>query len=201
MKRPQPKENRRTTNRRRGLWRARKFSARAGICGLLAFAPFPLPARANPASVQKKSQPVKTNSAAGSELRIVAANVQLLLIAPDGKKTGYDPKLQKEMRAIPDSAYYQDALLAYDSGRVDPNTTQTIDVRHPRTGQYKLLVSQGTAADGEEYEILVHLYRSEGSEVPVLRLSGTAKSGAPAAFKFVLDNGAARRLLRTDANR
>ncbi|MDE3108549.1 MAG: hypothetical protein KGL02_01295 [Acidobacteriota bacterium] len=137
----------------------------------------------------------KNISQPAGELRIEAANVQMLLIAPDAKETGYDPKSRKVLRVIPDSAYYEDALLAYDSGRVDPNTTQTIDVRRPAPGNYRLLISPGTAADGEEYEILVHLYRSDGTEASVVRISGQANRGAPTAFELELEGSPPRTVL------
>lgn len=174
---------------------ARKFSFRSRACASRAFIFLLLLALASPTLAQVKENPTTTNYQTGIELRIVAANVQLLLIAPHGKKTGYDAKSRKQLRAIPDSAYYQDALLAYDSGRVDPNTTQTVDVRHAPAGKYKLLVSQGTAADGEEFEVLIHLYSRDGREASFLRLSGTVKPGAPAAFDFDLKNTVAPRLI------
>lgn len=114
----------------------------------------------------------------------MAANVQLLLISPDGKRTGYDPHSKEKFRTIPDSAYYEDALLAYDTGAVDPNTTQTIDVRDPGLGRYRLVVSPGTAADGEEYEVRVKLYLRNGSEVRVARIAGTAERGKAATYEL-----------------
>jgi hypothetical protein len=123
-----------------------------------------------------------TNS--GSELSIVAAKVQMLLIAPDGRRTGFEPKSQKIIKAIPNSAYYQDALLQYDSGRVDPNTTQTIDVKRPPIGRYRLLVTPGTAADGEEYDIRVNLYLQGGGETRTTRIAGTAEAGKIANYEL-----------------
>jgi hypothetical protein len=120
------------------------------------------------------------------ELNIVAANVQLLLIAPDGKETGYDPKTKKRLRAIPESTYDEDALLAYDTGAVDLNTTQTLNVRHPVAGKYRLVVSSGSLADGQEYEIRVHLYRSDGSEAANIRLAAAARAAKPATYEFDL---------------
>jgi len=119
-----------------------------------------------------------------AELRIVAAKVQLLLIAPNGKKTGYDPTTKRKLRAIAHSGYYEDALLEYDSGRVDPNTTQTIDVRRPAAGTYRLIVSPGTAADGEEYEVRIHLYSQDGSGAKDARIAGTARQGSSEEFEF-----------------
>lgn len=146
-------------------------------------------------SAQRATPTIKRTSESASELRIVAANVQMLLTASNGKETGYDPKSRKTLRAIADSDYYEDALLAFDSGRVDPNTTQAIDVRQPVQGTYRLLVSSGTAADGEEYEILIHLYRNDGSEAPIVRLSGTAKQNAPTVFEFELKGSPPRSAL------
>ncbi len=136
------------------------------------------------ASAQQQRTKAEQNSGAASELRIVAANVQLLLIAPDGKETGYDPKTRKIAKTIPGSAYNEDALLAYDSGRVDPNTTQTIDVKHPSAGKYRLVVSPGTAADGEEYEVRVHLYRPAGGEARNVRIAGTARRNKAATYEI-----------------
>lgn len=122
----------------------------------------------------------------GSELRIVAANVQMLLIAPDGKKTGYDAKLKQKVHGISDSAYYEDALLAFDSGRVDPNTTQTIDVRNPVAGKYRLKVTPGTAPDGEEFEIQVSLSLRSGDERNA-RVAGTAERKKPSSYEITVN--------------
>jgi hypothetical protein len=120
------------------------------------------------------------------QLSIVGAKVQMLLIAPGGKKTGFESRSQKIRKEIPYSAYYQDALLAYDSGRVDPNTTQTIDVNHPAAGTYRLVISPGTAADGEEYEVQIHLYSPDGGNLKTARIAGIAKRGKTATYELVV---------------
>ena len=138
------------------------------------------------------AQETRTSDSArkGSELSIVAANVQMLLVAPSGKKTGFEAKSQKIAREIPNSAYYQDALLEYDSGRVDPNTTQTLDVKKPQAGRYRLLVAPGTAADGEEYEIRVTLYLQRGDEARTARIAGTAEHDTTATYEIRVSGGA-----------
>lgn len=135
---------------------------------------------------QRDTQQRLNSHSKSSELEIVAANVQLLLFAPDGKKTGYDPRAKKKFHAIPDSAYYEDALLAYDTGAVDLNTTQTIRVLHPQAGKYRLVVSPGTAANGEEYEVRVKLYTRNGGEARITRIAGTAERGKSSTYEFVV---------------
>lgn len=122
----------------------------------------------------------------GGELRIVAADVQLLLIAPDGKETGYDPRAKKEVREIPRSSYFEDALAAFDSGRVDRSTTQTLAVRRPQAGKYRLMVSAGYLTSGEQYEARVTLYRRDSSEAASVRIAGMAERGRAAAYEVVL---------------
>ena len=85
---------------------------------------------------------------------------------------------------IPESGYYEDALLVYDSGRADPNTTQTIDVKQPGPGKYRLIISPGTAADGEEYEIHVNLYLHGGGESRTARIAGTAEHAKIATYEL-----------------
>lgn len=141
-------------------------------------------------AVNASAQNVRTGEKAQpeqAELRIVAAKVQMLLIAPDGRKTGYDPRSKGTVGTIPKSRYDQDALLAYDTGAVDLNTTQTIDVRHPAEGRYRLVVSPGGAADGEEYEVHIHLYLRDGIDVKTARIAGTAKSGKVATYELSVD--------------
>lgn len=135
------------------------------------------------------------------ELSLVAADVQLLLIAPGGKETGYDPKSKKILKEIPGSVYYQDALLAYDSGRVDPNTTQTLNVQQPVAGKYRLIVSRGSAADGEEYEIRVHLYGADGGDARDVRIAGTSKRGDTATYELLLRLGPAKAIVVQDSAR
>ena len=120
----------------------------------------------------------------GGELTVVAADVQLLLIAPGGKETGYDPQSKKVVKGIAHSAYDQDALLAFDSGRVDPSTTQTLTVKRPNAGTYRLVVSQGTAADGEEYEVRITLDRLGGYEAGIVRITGTATRGNSTTYEL-----------------
>lgn len=139
-------------------------------------------ARKNQAAT-KRTRPVGNDR---GELTVVAADIQLLLIAPGGKETGYDPKSKTILKEIPGSAYYQDALLAYDSGRVDPNTTQTLNVQQPKAGKYRLIVSPGTLADGEEYEVRVHLYRRDGSDAGSSRIAGAARRGMPKTYDLQL---------------
>jgi hypothetical protein len=136
------------------------------------------------AAQQATIRPYRNSSAKGSELSIAAAKVQMLLIAPDGKKTGFEARSRRIVKAIPNSAYYQDALLQYDSGRVDPDTTQTIDVKQAIPGKYRLIVSQGTAASGEDYEIRVNLYLQDGGETHTARIAGTVERGKVAAYEL-----------------
>ncbi|MGH9738917.1 MAG: hypothetical protein ACRD4X_10060 [Candidatus Acidiferrales bacterium] len=135
------------------------------------------------------------------ELSVVAADVQLLLIAPGGKESGYDPKSKKILKEIPGSAYYQDALLAYDSGRVDPNTTQTLNVQQPAAGKYRLIVSRGSAADGEEYEIRIHLYGANGSDARDVRIAGTSRRGETATYELLLRPGPGNAIVVQDSAR
>jgi hypothetical protein len=121
---------------------------------------------------QQAARPSAKSKADGSELKIVAADVQMLLVAPNGRETGYGPKTKKIIKGIAASAYYQDALLAYDTGRTDLSTTQTVDVRHVAAGKYRLMVTGGGLADGESYEVRVTLYRADGSEAGNARIAG-----------------------------
>jgi hypothetical protein len=122
-----------------------------------------------------------------SELNIVANGVGLLLIAPDGRETGYDPESKKEYQAIPDSEYSADALAADDgSGEVNPSTTQTINVRQPISGKYRLEVSAGGLAEGEAYKIRASLYLRDGNEVPEVSLTGAAMPSVPDVYEFQL---------------
>jgi hypothetical protein len=134
-------------------------------------------------------QASKTQADAG-ELSILAADVQLLLIAPDGKATGYDARTEKQVREIPASSYFEDAQLAFDSGRVDTSTTQTLHVQRPPAGKYRLVISPGNLADGEGYEVRVRLYRRDGSEAASARIDGKVKHGE--AVEYEVELGAVR---------
>jgi hypothetical protein len=136
------------------------------------------------AAQQTRTKPHRNSGANALELSIVAAKVQLLLIAPGGKKTGLEAKLQKTVKEIPHSSYYQDALLQYDSGRVDPNTTQTIDVKEATPGKYTLIVSQGNAENGEDYEIHINLYLQPSGETRTARIAGTAERGKLSTYEL-----------------
>jgi hypothetical protein len=137
------------------------------------------------ASAPPSAKPV----AVRSELSIVAADVQLLLIAPDGKKTGYDPRAKKQVREIPGASYFEDALAEFDSGRVDRSTTQTLQVRRPQAGNYRLVVSPGYLEDGERYEVRVKLYRGDGSEAANARIDGTVKGREAVEYEVMLSGG------------
>jgi len=139
-----------------------------------------------PAGSHAKSQ------ADSSELKIVAADVQLLLVAPNARETGYDPKTKKEIKTIPDSAYYQDAQLAYDTGRTDLSTTQTIDVQHPAAGKYQLIVFGSGLPDGESYEVRMTLYRADGSEAGNARIAGTVKRDKTETYELRVGANPAR---------
>jgi hypothetical protein len=143
------------------------------------------------AAQQTGTKAYGSSGAKGSELSIVAAKVQILLIAPNGRKTGFEPKSERIVKEIANSAYYQDALLQYDSGRVDPNTTQTLDVKQATPGKYRLIVSQGNAADGEEYEIHVNLYLQPRGETRTARIAGTVKAAKLATYELSVSAGPA----------
>ncbi len=136
--------------------------------------------------VESSAAPAPNTPSISNELIITAANVQLLLIAPDGKRTGYDPKTKKQYRAIPESGYFQDALPAYDTGRTDLSTTQTINVQHPAAGKYRLIVSGGSAPSGESFDVRVKIYRNESSKAGKARIAGTIKSGVPNVYELQL---------------
>jgi len=119
-----------------------------------------------------------------AELKIAGRDVQMLLIAPGGRKTGYEAKSGKIVRGIADSGYFEDALLAFDSGRADNSTTQTIDVRRPAAGDYKLMVMAGKLADGERYEVRATLYRADGGEAGTVRIDGKAWHGHAASYEL-----------------
>lgn len=135
--------------------------------------------------VDAKEQ-ARNAQADGSELSIVAADVQLLLIAPDGKETGYDPRAKKQVREIAGATYFEDALAEFDSGRVDRSTTQTLQVRRPRAGKYRLVVSPGYLEDGERYEVRVKLYRKDSSEAADGRIEGTVKGREAEVYELEL---------------
>lgn len=135
--------------------------------------------------------PSAKSRAHGSELSVVAADVQLLLIARNGKETGYDPRTKKQVREIPGASYFEDALAAFDSGRVDTSTTQTLQVRRPQAGKYRLVISPGNLADGEGYEVRVKLYRRDGSEAANARIDGTVKRGEAVEYEVELRAGRA----------
>jgi len=133
---------------------------------------------------QQAARPSAKPRPNGSELKIVAADVQMLLIAPNGRETGYDPKTKKIIKGIAASAYYQDALLAYDTGRTDLSTTQTIDVQHPAAGKYRLVVTGDGLPDGESYAVRATLYRPDGGEADIAHIAGQVKRGKTETYEL-----------------
>lgn len=135
------------------------------------------------------------------ELQIVAADVQLLLIAPNGKETGYDPRAKKQVREIAGASYFEDALAEFDSGRVDRSTTQTLQVQRPRAGKYRLVVSPGYLENGERYEVRVKLYREDSSEAANARIEGTVEGRVAVEYEVELGGDDEKALIVQAAER
>lgn len=64
---------------------------------------------------------------------------ELLLIDPQGRKTGYDLKINKVLTQIPHSSYESESIDDDVSGALGPET-KIIDIQIPIDGEYILLV-------------------------------------------------------------
>jgi len=89
------------------------------------------------ASVRKFS----SGSAPLSGLLIEAGSpVELLVTAPNGQVTGFDPVNGQNVQQIPSSAYYTESIGDDSGGGADTPTVKRIEIGTPADGQYTLQV-------------------------------------------------------------
>lgn len=112
----------------------------AGSCFLLTLAfPFAFPAHA-----QKPSP----NPCCLSALEIFASpSVELLVTAPNGLKTGFDPVAGRNVHQIPTSAYYPAFIGAGSGGNASTSPVRKIEIGMPATGRYMVqAIGQSTGS-------------------------------------------------------
>jgi hypothetical protein len=121
----------------------------------------------------------------GSELDLWAnGDTDLLLVAPNGSQTGFDPKTQTRANEIVASAYATDQLEDGSGATVDSGVFHSIQVRQPAQGTYSVVVS-GVAAS--PYTLRIVPYSQDASNQPPLLVPGIAGIGSTSTFTVQFD--------------
>jgi hypothetical protein len=138
----------------------------AGFCFLLALLfSFASPARA------RQKPPACCQSA----LKIIAtSSVELLVTAPSGLKTGFNPTTGMHIQQIPSSSYYS-APIPTAKGPVDG---RRVDISMPAAGRYMV---QAIGQDSASYSMQFIFVNSKGGQ-HIQTFAGSASPGATFVF-------------------
>ena len=113
----------------------------------------------------------------------VKSKVQLLLVDPYGRQTGYDPAIKKRVVKIPKSGYSVEFLNDNDTGMPGPENIQ-LEVIGASAGKYSLLIY---AIDDTEYSYDMRGFTFDGEEYFQQSVSGYASSGSIVSSSFSFD--------------
>jgi len=114
-----------------------------------------------------------------SGLGIVAGSpVELLIVAPNGQETGFDPALGKVVEQIASSDYYTESVGDDTGGGADTNPVKKIEVVTPSAGQYTLKVI-GTGSGG--FTLFISGYDDNGEE-SMETFTGTTSPGTTLTY-------------------
>jgi hypothetical protein len=123
----------------------------------------------------------------GDDLSSVTLDVDtpadLLVIAPTGQRTGYDPTTGTRSQDIPQSAHFRDAIDDDITGEPATDVGHIVEISGPPQGLYQVVV---TGLEPGSYALAVRPFSQNGSAEPMVALLGIAGPGTTATFQVQL---------------
>lgn len=101
-----------------------------------------------------------------SAVTVVLSDAWLLIIDPQGKRTGLDPDSGREVREIPASVVFVDQIDNAVTGEPATSYTVQVIINRPPDGAYRVIV----VGQGKPTELGVHAYATDGSRQPLVRV-------------------------------
>lgn len=133
-----------------------------------------------------RSAPSDSGELAGpdySALDLAVDNAQLIVIDPNGARSGFDSASGKLVQGIPGSGAFQDQLDNDVTGEPAESFSTQIDIHKPGEGMYRIVVL-GVAGKPKQKQLLVKPYKLDGSWEPVIRTSLSLDETSRAAFRL-----------------
>jgi hypothetical protein len=171
----------------------------------LVIAAFPLPGRNMPpplisttsqevTSVQPASSTIATTTQATtgptanvlgenhSSLHLDSGGSPILLIDPEGRKTGYDAATGRILEGIPNSNFNSEALQDIENTSSSAPVDYLIDVDQPSDGTYGLVLAGSKS--GDSYDLTMVTFSRDGNRQSSAELKGSMISGTEKMFQI-----------------
>jgi len=116
-----------------------------------------------------------------SLLTVNIDNAWLLVVDPNGARTGRDPASGKEVNEIPGAAAWVDAIDNDVTGEAATSFSATVHIDRPAEGTYRVVVVGQRAGASE---LAVFAYATDGSAQPVVRARLDLKKGSRDEFQL-----------------
>ena len=118
----------------------------------------------------------------GSALTVTASNnVELLVIDPNGMRSGYDTTTGSVLEEIPGSVYLRDSLDNDQTGEPADETTHLVQIEHPVQGTYQTTV---IGLHEGPYTVAIEPFSQDGSPQTPTVVQCTAQVGSSSSFQF-----------------
>lgn len=103
-------------------------------------------------------------------------NVEIMVIDPAGKRTGFVPTTGAVVEEIPNSEYFRDTLANVETGGPPVDTSHQIQIDQAAAGTYQVIV---TSRKQGQYSISVDTFSSDGKpQIPRTIIQGTTQTGS-----------------------
>ena len=117
-----------------------------------------------------------STTATNSSLVVAAdTNVELLVVDPAGKRTGFDPTTGNTIQEIASSVYFSDSLINAQTGEPPNETGHQLQIDSPISGTYQVIV---TGRQVGPYTIVIYPFSDDGGSQAPIKLQGTAGTGS-----------------------
>ena len=113
-----------------------------------------------------------TNGDDDSSLTITAGNnVELLVVDPNGRRTGHETSTGNSLEEIPESVYFRDSLENDQTGAPPDEITHLVHIEHPAQGSYQISV---IGVHQGPYSVAIEPFSQDGSPQTPTLVQGTA---------------------------
>jgi hypothetical protein len=123
--------------------------------------------------------------------------VELLIIDPLGRRTGFDQGTEQDIEEIPQSAYTREGYDSADSDVESMTESHMADIFQPVAGNYRMILigqKEGT------YTLQVNAFERDGRRQPPIILTGSIQLGMTNSFDIPFDPGSDVRFYAVDLN-
>ena len=115
-----------------------------------------------------------------SRLTVTVGDGTLLVTDPEGRRTGINPATGEEVREIPRSVFYRDAIDNDVTGEPATASTFFVDIEQPLQGTYEVLV---TGLTGGVRTLLVSAISTDNKLQPLASVPVELSPGSTATFE------------------